>query len=142
MERDQWVFLYGRLATAYNRTRNADQVSVYYEALGRYPTTAVEAAVATAIRESRGWPTAAELAEYARGYLTAHQAPASMCDRCRGARFTVHDCAGVSAPDARSQPLPVDRTAFCGRDYVHVGHPFARHCPQCHPGARRTEPAA
>jgi hypothetical protein len=141
VERDQWVFLYGRLATAYNRTRNADQVSVYYEALGRYPSTAVEAAVTTAIRESRGWPTAAELAEYARAYLIAHQAPASVCHRCHGDKFTVHHCAGVSAPDAATPPMPVDRTEFCGRDWVHVDHAYARYCPMCHPAAR-TEPAA
>jgi len=135
MDREFWAREYGRLITAYNRTRHAEQASVYYAALQHCPQTAVTAAIDAAIRESRSWPTAAELVDRAYNYLAGHQAPASVCDRCRGVRFLISECAGWRTGPGK--PEPVDRQQLCGREYPHAPHKQAQPCPQCHPAASR-----
>lgn len=142
MERDAWGREYRRLLTAYGKTTNAEQASVYFSALHSYPSAAVTAAVDAAVKDSRTWPSAADLADRARQWLASHQAPASMCDVCHGERSVVFHCAGVSAPDARATPAPVSRHEYCGRDWVHVDHAYARFCRQCHPASGQREAVA
>lgn len=131
MDRETWAREYRRLLTAYNRTSNAEQIGVYYAALSGTPTVCVVEAVTSAIRESKTWPTVADLVERARLARPDHTAPASICTVCHGNRFTQHHCAGVSAPDGASKPMPVERSQYCGRDWVHGDHPYALRCAQC-----------
>jgi hypothetical protein len=140
MDRDIWAREYGRLITAYNRTKSAEQASVYFTALQHYPVTAVVEAVTGAIRESRGWPSAAELSERAHAYLAGHQAPASACDRCQGVKFLISDCAGWRTPQG-GKPEPVDRQQLCRRDFPHAKHEDAHPCPRCHPLAQKVAAA-
>lgn len=133
MERDAWVKEYKRLLTAYNKASNSEQAGVYFEALGAYPGFVVADAVTSAIRESKTWPSAADLVERSRLAMRERGAPAGICDVCHGDLFTVHRCAGVSAPDAQTKPAPVSRHEFCGRDWVHADHDYARRCYQCRP---------
>lgn len=135
MDREIWAHEYSRLVTAYNRARNAEQASIYFAALQHYPQTAVHAAVEAAIRESKHWPTAAELTERANSYLAGHQAPASLCHVCHGMRFTVQHCEGYHTPSGK--PVPVNPDAVCRRDFPHARHAEAHPCDQCHPAARR-----
>jgi hypothetical protein len=139
VDRDVWAKEYRRLLTAYGKSTNAEQAAAYYSALQSYPGMVVEAAVTSAIREAKTWPSAADLVERARLDLRTRQAPASICDVCRGERYQVWHCAGVSAPDAQTTPLPVDRSQYCGRDWVHADHAWATCCPQCHPASQRRE---
>lgn len=136
MDKDTWQREYGRLVTAYGKARNSEQMGVYFAALSRYPMTAVVEAVTAAIRESRGWPSAAELAERAHAYLAGHQAPAAMCDVCHGDKFTFSVCEGYHTPDTSQPPVPVNERAVCRRDFPHAKHEDAHFCRQCHPAAR------
>lgn len=138
MEREAWVREYGRLVTAYNKTRNAEQLAVYYAALAHYPNTAVAEAVTVAIRESRSWPSAAELAERASNYLAGHQLPTVLCPVCRGERFTRHVCERGMVEGQYGKPCP-----DCGIYHEHVRGPleFCRLCHQCHPAATKDSAA-
>lgn len=132
MDREVWAREYGRLCTAYGKTPSTEQARVYYAALEHLQGVCVTEAVTEAVRESRGWPSAADLAERSRQIRRErYSAPAGACDVCHGETWTIHECAGVSAPDSVTRPSPVSRHEFCGRTYVHEGHDFARRCYQC-----------
>lgn len=136
MEREAWVREYRRLLTAYNKSPNNEQVDVYFAALSTYPSVAISEAVTGAIRDSRGWPSAADLVERARTYLAGHQAARPRCDACHGDMMTQHVCHSASK----------DLASVCGA--CGLMHPafvggfwYARPCSQCHPTARRPEAA-
>ena len=138
MERDVWMREYRRLLTAYGKSANAEQASVYFSALGSYPASAVEHAVSGAIKESRGWPSAADLAERARGVLATQGARAlATCDVCHNDGFTQHRCTpqtpcggqhGVTMSMAIYRPGSTAWTAPAPFE-----HDYARPCYQCRP---------
>lgn len=131
MDAPDWKPLYQRLCTAYGKSPNVEQADVYLEALRGYPRVVVAEAVAEAIKESRGWPSAADLAERARQARRDAPLPVGTCDVCHNETWVILPCAGVTAPDATTRPEPVDRRAYCGRSYVHADHDYAVRCPQC-----------
>lgn len=133
MDKGTWTSEYKRLLTAYNRQPNAEQAGVYFAALAGYPSAFIKAAVDAAIRESKTWPSVADLAERARNVRAGANVPRGHCDVCHDEGWTIHPCAGVSAETPTAQPRPVDRQAWCGRTYVHVDHGYARRCYQCRP---------
>lgn len=131
MDAPDWKPLYQRLCTAYGKSPNVEQADVYLEALRGYPRVVVAGAVAEAIKESRGWPSAADLAERARQARRDAPLPVGTCDVCHNETWIILPCAGVTAMDATAPPLPVNRREYCGRNYVHAGHDYAVRCAQC-----------
>ena len=132
MEREQWAKEYQRLCTAYSKSPNTEQARVYFAALDVYPVAVVADAVTEAVRESRGFPTAADLSERALRIRKARPVvPAGACDRCHGSTWIALHCAGVSAESATAAPMPVERHHYCGRNWVHADHGFAVRCDQC-----------
>lgn len=140
MEREPWMREYRRLTTAYGKSLNLEQADAYFAALGHYPGVAVAEAVTLAIRESRGWPSAAELAERAANYLKGHQAPAGACDVCHGERFTQHVCHEGLLPNQINQPHCL--ACRCFHEKARGPFTYCRPCYQCHPAARTSDPAA
>lgn len=137
MERDAWGREYRRLCVAYNRTPNVEQAGAYFAALSGYPIFCVEHAITKAVEESRGWPSAAELAERARIYRSTHSLPASSCQTCHGDKMTQHRC--DEASPAFGKPC-----GSCGLEHPTFVHGFwyARPCSECHPSLRRDGTAA
>lgn len=133
MDADIWKKEYQRLCTAYGRALNVEQAGVYFAALSLYPGFIVGKAITAAIRESKAWPSAADLVERARTSMAENAAPRGMCDQCHGDLWEQYTCAGVSAPDTQTKPAPVNRHEWCGRDWVHAGHDYAMRCRQCRP---------
>ena len=132
MDREQWAKEYARLCTAYGKSPNTEQARVYFAALDAYPIAVVADAVTEAVRESRGFPTAADLSDRAvRIRRGRPMAPAGACGRCHGSTWIELHCAGVSAESATAEPRPVDRSHCCGRTWVHADHGFAVRCDQC-----------
>jgi len=126
VERETWAREYIRLCSAYGRTPNMEQAGVYFDALGSFPASCIGEAVTGAIRESRGWPTAADLAERARQVRAdKFSAPAGACDVCHGSGwvFSSGQPTGYQLPPGRrgaDAPAPVAWTPE-----------YARRCWQC-----------
>lgn len=133
MEKATWLVEYKRLLTAYNKAANPEQMGIYFDTLRAYPGPCVSAAVTGAIAAAKSWPSAADLVERTRGVLALHDRPLATCDVCNNSTWIEHFCAGVTAPNAQTRPTPVDRSQWCGRDWVHVDHGFVSRCYQCRP---------
>lgn len=135
MTPQDWEPLYSRLCGGLGRKETPAQHRAYFDALHTFPVTVVTEAVLRAC--SRTWPPthphAGDVVDLASAVMRERAVPGSKCDVCHGETFTVHFCAGVSAPDGRTKPAPVDRSEYCGRDWVHADHDFARRCYQCRP---------
>lgn len=143
MTLQDWTPLYGRLCAGLSRKETPAQLRAYFDALSEFQTHVVAEAVKVAC--SRVWPptrpAAADVREIAIGIRRNHLVPASACDVCHGDLFTVAWCEGWrSVPGGKAEP--VNRQALCERDFPHRSHENAHFCYQCHPAARRTEPAA
>lgn len=137
MDRDAWMREYRYLLTAYGKSANADQAGVYFAALGAYPVSAVASAVAGAIKESRGWPSAADLAERSRGFLASHSAPRGVCDVCHGDGWTQHRCTPqmpCGATHGSTMSMPIYRPGSTSwTPPAPYEHDYARPCYQCKP---------
>lgn len=142
MTLQDWTPLYSRLCAALGRKETPAQLRAYFDALGSFSTGVVTEAVKIAC--SRTWPPthphAGDVAEICHGIRRSHTVPASTCDVCHGDKFTITQCEGWH--QVAGQVVPVNRQALCRRDFPHAKHEDAHFCYQCHPAARRTEPAA
>lgn len=131
MERDVWMREYKRLTTAFGKKTSAEQAAVFFESLRSHAAACVAEAVSQVIREAKYFPTPADIAEKARAVRTSSAVPRATCDVCENLTWITLHCAGVSAPDGATKPAPVDRSHYCGRDWVHTDHAFAVRCHQC-----------
>ena len=141
MERDVWMREYKRLTTAFGKKPNAEQAAVFFDSLRHFAASCVAEAVGQVIREAKYFPTPADVSEKARAVRTSAALPIATCDVCANSTWTTHHCAGVSAPDGRTKPAPVDRGQYCGRDWVHADHVYVRRCRQCWVLGRKGEAA-
>lgn len=141
MTSQEWRPIYERLCGALERKPTPAQERAYFDALSSYPVSVVADACRQAA--SRTWPPthphAGEIVELAASLRRARTVSAAACDVCAGDKFQQWHCAGVTAPDAQTKPYPVDRSQYCGRDWVHADHAWATTCPQCHPVSRAQE---
>lgn len=135
MERETWSREYLRLCAAYGRAPNAEQMGVYFTALADFPSVCVGESVTDAIRESRGWPTAADLAERARQARSGKfAAPAGVCDLCHGELWLVAECTPEQPCGARHDTMASFPVRGGGRTAaVPYRHTYAVKCYQCRP---------
>lgn len=132
MERSSWVHEYKRLLTAFGKKTNTEQSAEYFLALQPHTGACVHDAITSAIRESKYWPTPADLVERAKTARHNHQVPVSACDVCHGSTWTQHPCDGVTHADGGLPIRPINPSRFCGHgDIVHQWHDYARRCYQC-----------
>lgn len=130
MDRDAWQREYGRLCTAYGKSPNPETARVYFSALSTFPSVCVVDAVTEAIRESRSWPSAADLSERARLARPKHLTPAAVCDVCHGDGWTIEELPEQPyhrLPGRRGDPVPPP---------VMWTPQQARRCWQCRPSVR------
>jgi len=138
-----WTPLYARLCAGLSRKESPAQSRAYFDAVSEFPASVVADAVVQAC--STTWPPthphAGELRGLAINIRRARTTvPASACDVCHGDKFTYSTCEGWHSVNGKAEP--VNRQQLCRRDFPHAKHKDAHFCPQCHPAARRTEPAA
>lgn len=131
MDRTSWQHQYKRLLTAYGKKASPDQSAEFFSAVQSSTGAAVHDGVSACIREGKYFPTVAELVAAVRNAGHKHAAPQATCEVCDNSTWIPHECAGVAAPDAAAKPAPVDRAHYCGRDWVHGAHSYARRCYQC-----------
>lgn len=131
VDRVGWQHQYKRLLTAYGKKASQEQSAEFFAALQGCTSAAVHDGVSACIREGKYFPTVAELLAAARNAGHQHKAPLATCDVCQNSTWITLHCAGVSAPDGATKPAPVDRSHYCGRDWVHSDHDWAVRCHQC-----------
>ena len=140
MEKEAWAREYKKLITAYNKTSNSEQARVYFEALSSFPAPCVADAVTSAIRESKHWPSAADLAERARLARPAHLAPASASGMSGGSTWVTRVCSperpcGADHPKTtRVAVREGEALRFTDGPFV---HDYSDRCPQCWVGRQR-----
>lgn len=131
MDRITWQHEYKRLLTAYGKKAQADQAAEFFAAVQSSTSAAVHDGVSAVIREGKYFPTVADLVAAVRNAGHKHAAPKATCDICANSTWEQFHCAGVTATGPETKPLPVDRANYCGRDWVHADHDYARRCRQC-----------
>lgn len=128
-----WKPIYERLCGGLSRKATPAQERAYFDALRTFPAFVVAEAVRRA--SARTWPPthphAGDLVELAAVQMRERAAPKATCDVCHGDTWEQFHCAGVTATGPETKPLPVDRANYCGRDWVHADHDYARRCRQC-----------
>lgn len=89
---DEWTPRYRRLVKAFSKTENGEQCAAYFEALAKFPESAVEHALAKVIADERYWPSASVIREHAQNVLAGSVYTPSTCQKCHGDTW-------VDAPD-------------------------------------------
>ena len=84
MGREEWASHYRRLLTAYNKTPNAEQASLYFDALCALPAAIVGEAINDLIRARGSWPHVSDIRERANALLASKTYEAPTCLRCGG----------------------------------------------------------
>jgi hypothetical protein len=131
VDRIGWQHEYQRLLKAYGKRRDDEQSGEFFSALQGSTSAAVHDGVSACIREGKFFPTVADLLAAVRNASHRHEVPLATCDECQNTTWQEYRCDGVRAIGPETKPLPVDRAAYCGRDWVHTAHDYARRCRQC-----------